>query len=95
MNIHRCGRCEGCGHVTGGYQWEIPWTRWAPASSHPNNRGGVLRAHACPDCGGTGALLEFDTSVTEPRLPSRRGLRPRNAYAAHVQLVLQMQGARN
>jgi DnaJ-class molecular chaperone len=92
MNIHECGRCEGCGHVTGGYHWEIPWTRWAPTAAHPNNAGGVLRAHGCPDCGGTGALLEMETIALPVGLASRRGLRSRNSYADHVQLVLQVQG---
>ena len=92
MNIHVCGRCEGCGHVTGSFQWEIPWTRWAPTATHPNNKGGVLRPHPCPDCGGTGALLELDAQVPAVALPSRRGIRTRTAYADHVQVLLQMQG---
>ena len=94
MNIHVCARCEGCGHVTGGYQWEIPWSRWAPAPSHPNAKPGLLRAHPCPDCGGTGALLEMEPTVAELPLASRRGLRV-NGYADHVQVVLQAQSMRN
>ena len=51
MNIHVCARCEGSGHVTGGFRWEIPWTRWAPTATHPNSRSGLLRPQPCPDCG--------------------------------------------
>jgi DnaJ-class molecular chaperone len=95
MNIHECGRCDGCGHVTGSFQWEIPWTRWAPTVAHPNNRTGVLHARPCPDCGGTGALLELDQRQPGLQLASRRGIRPLNAYADHVRVVLQLQGMRD
>jgi hypothetical protein len=95
MNIHECSRCKGCGYVTGSYHWEIPWTRWAPTVDHPNNKGGMLRPHGCPDCGGTGALLELDTTGPVLELPSRRGLPPVNAYADHVSLLLQAKLLRN
>lgn len=89
MNIHVCRRCEGCGHVTGGYKWEIPWTRWA--RDNQDTEPGVLRPHACPDCGGTGALL--DIAVGELNgLPSRRGIQS-NRYAHHVSVLLQTKGS--
>jgi hypothetical protein len=90
MNIHKCSRCDSCGYVTGSYHWEIPWTRWAPTPDHPNNTRGLLRPHSCPDCGGTGALLEL-TAAPPRDLPSRRGLPSANPYADHVALLLQLQ----
>jgi len=77
--------------VTGGFQWEIPWTRWASSEAQQNSEAGFLRPHPCPDCGGTGALLELETVTPRITLPSRRGLRPGNTYAEHVQLTLQAQ----
>jgi hypothetical protein len=52
--------------------------------------GGVLEARACPDCGATGALIVMDAAA-EPALPSRYGIRPRNPYARHVELVRRIQ----
>lgn len=89
MMIHECGRCDGCGYITGGFQWEVPWTRWAPTPEHPNAHG-FLRPHACPDCGGTGALLEIPDAGPRLDLPSRRGI-VSNTYADHVALILQTQ----
>jgi len=90
MQIHVCRRCAGCGHVTGAFRWEIPWSRWAP-SAVPAEDAGVLPPHACPDCGGTGALIELDETAADPAFPSRRGLRPAHSYAQHVALVLHNQ----
>lgn len=94
MNIHVCARCDGSGHVTGGYGWEVPWTQWAVEDTATSVEHGILKAHVCPDCAGTGALLEF------PRQPSLQlpwgGIRsPRAAYADHVALVLQTQSLRH
>jgi len=93
MNIHSCARCDGSGHVTGGYGWEIPWTRWAVGSGDPADPG-ILKAHACPDCGGTGALLEFPRPQILP-LPWGGARHPRECYADHVALVLQTQAVRH
>jgi DnaJ-class molecular chaperone len=82
-----CARCEGCGYVTGNLRWEIAWSRWADAAD-PSHAEGVLEAHPCPDCGGTGALIQMEAAeVVEVDLPTRRGLR-RPTYAAHVETVL-------
>ena len=89
MNIHTCRRCDGSGHLAGGYSWEIPWTQWAATTDAADSS--VLRPHACPDCGGTGALLELGTAAAVPTLPSRRGL-PQNHYAYHVAALLRLQG---
>jgi hypothetical protein len=86
MRIHQCARCEGCGYVTGAFRWEIPWSRWANGD-HPPAEAGVFEPRPCPDCAGTGALIEMDASA-EPGLASRRGV-PRNAYAQHVAFLLQ------
>lgn len=86
MTIHECARCEGCGYVTGNLRWEIAWSRWADAAD-PDRASGVLAAHPCPDCGGTGALIQMEEAATESALPTRRGLR-RESYAAHVATVL-------
>lgn len=91
MQIHVCARCEGCGYVTGWSRWEVAWSKWAGGDAERS----VLDASPCPDCGGTGALIEMD--VREPdvlRLPSRRGLPVRNRYARHVSQVLHAQHAR-
>ena len=93
MRVHSCVRCDGSGHVTGGYGWEVPWTRWAGGTSDADGSG-ILRAHGCPDCGGTGALLEFpeEKRVTLPW----GGLRHvRSTYADHVALVMQTQALRS
>ncbi len=91
MKIHSCRRCDGCGHVAGGYNWEVPWTRVAvDADSGERN---VLRPHACPDCGGTGALLELTEPVVGRNLPTRRGL-PQNHYVQHVAALLRGQAFR-
>lgn len=87
MTIHECGRCEGCGHVTGSYGWEIPWTKWSVDGSATK---GFMRPSPCPDCGGTGALIVLPEAASKLRLASRRGL-PRNGYAEHVAAVLQSQ----
>jgi hypothetical protein len=94
MNIHTCARCDGCGHVTGGYGWEVPWTRWAGSATARSDETGILKAHACPDCGGTGALLEFPRAQVL-QLPWGGLRQPRAAYADHVALVLQTQSLRN
>lgn len=94
MNIHTCARCDGCGHVTGGYGWEVPWTRWAGSATARSDETGILKAHACPDCGGTGALLEFPRPKVL-QLPWGGLRQPRAAYADHVALVLQTQSLRN
>jgi DnaJ-class molecular chaperone len=91
MHIHECARCEGCGYITGSLRWEIPWSRWADAKD-PLHNGGVLEAHPCPDCGGTGALIRMDTvDVQELKLASRRGLKRDASYARHVESVLHTQ----
>jgi hypothetical protein len=94
MNIHVCGRCDGSGHVTGGFQWEIPWTRWATDVVRATEASGILRPHVCPDCGGTGALLELPDYSLPLHLPSRRGLRT-GSYAEHVARILQTQAMRH
>ena len=88
MRIHTCARCEGCGYVTGAFRWEIPWSRWAKLLG-PALEDGVFEARPCPDCGGTGALIET-AAAGEPGLVSRRGV-PRNDYAQHVAVILQTQ----
>lgn len=87
MKIHTCRRCDGCGHIAGGYNWEIPWTRLT--AGDPDARR-LPRARACPDCGGTGALLELASSTREPALPTRRGL-AQNRYRQHVAGLLRTQ----
>ena len=84
MKIHTCRRCDGCGHIAGGHNWEIPWTRIA---AEVDGERGVLRPHACPDCGGTGALLEMPVAASDLKLPTRRGI-PQNQYAQHVAALL-------
>ena len=92
MTIYECARCEGCGYVAAAFRWEIPWSRWAGDPADPQNETGILEAQACPDCGGTGALIEMETAdVPELKLPSRRGLPRRTSYAQHVQSVLHAQ----
>lgn len=92
MTIHECARCEGCGYITGAFRWEIPWSRWAGPNGE--SESGFLEAHACPDCGGTGALIRLDAvPAMGPKLASRRGLPRSNAYAHHVELVLRSQHA--
>ena len=94
MQIHECVRCEGCGYVTGSLRWEIAWSRWAD-TSNPRETEGVLEAHPCPDCGGTGALIRMDTAeVSELKLPSRRGLK-QPSYARHVETLLRNRPAAN
>jgi DnaJ-class molecular chaperone len=87
MQIHECARCEGCGYITGSLRWEIPWSRWADAKD-PGHNAGVLEAHPCPDCGGTGALIRLDATEPELKLASRRGLAQQSSYARHVESVL-------
>jgi hypothetical protein len=92
MKIHSCRRCDGCGHIAGGYSWEVPWTRIA-ATTEEGERS-PLRPQMCPDCGGTGALLELDAqSVTGPKFATRRGL-PQNHYVHHVAALLRSQAFR-
>jgi hypothetical protein len=93
MNIHVCGRCEGCGHVTGGFQWEVPWTRWAPTPEAAKES--FLDPQACPDCGGTGALIELGEGTRMPAFPIRRGIRHVTSYADHVAMVLRIQGKKS
>lgn len=91
MQIHECVRCEGCGYVTGSLRWEIAWSRWADAT---NPQDGVLEAHPCPDCGGTGALIRMDTvEMPELKLASRRGLKQQPSYARHVETLLRNRSA--
>ena len=94
MKVHSCRRCDGCGHIAGGYNWEIPWTRVA-ANAEAGERS-VLRPQACPDCGGTGALLELAVAPsTALKLATRRGLpQDRNHYAQHVAGLLRAQAFR-
>lgn len=94
MQIHECARCEGCGYITGSLRWEIPWSRWADAKD-PGHSDGVLEAHPCPDCGGTGALIRMDDVQPELQLASRRGLPSQGSYAQHVQSVLLTQHIRH
>lgn len=92
MKVHQCARCEGCGYVTGSFRWEIPWTHWASNPSDPEQQDGILEAHACPDCGGTGALIELDIQPDpQLRLPTRRGITREPSYAEHVESVLRLQ----
>lgn len=105
MKIHPCRRCDGCGHIAGGYNWEIPWTRLnaeANVAERDVAEGDIaegdidtqpLRARACPDCGGTGALLELASATREPALPTRRGL-AQNRYRQHVAGLLRTQAVR-
>ncbi len=92
MKIHSCRRCDGCGHIAGGYNWEIPWTRIA-VDAEAGERS-VLRPHTCPDCGGTGALLELDATVAGPALPTRRGLPQNDHYVHHVAALLRSRAFR-
>ena len=96
MTIHECARCDGCGYVTGLYRWEIPWSEWAaPAGAQEDEaEDSFLTPHVCPDCGGTGALLELPVTPPTLTLASRRGIRSAHPYAEHVALVLQMQSMR-
>lgn len=94
MNIHECARCDGSGHVTGGYGWEVPWTRWAGVDAGTSEDHGILKAHGCPDCGGTGALLEFPQAPAL-QLPWHGVRRSRASYSDHVALVLQTQSLRH
>lgn len=89
MRIHQCARCEGCGYVTRGFRWEVAWSRWADPKD-PKSADGWMEPSPCPDCGGTGALIQLDY-VTQPesRLASRRGL-PRDEYAEHVAALLEL-----
>ena len=88
MKIHECARCEGCGYITGSLRWEVAWSRWADAKD-PRHAEGVLEAHPCPDCGGTGALILMDEIGTpDAKLPTRRGLNRQQSYAEHVASVL-------
>lgn len=90
MKIHVCRRCDGSGHVTGGYRWEIPWTRWAAGPD--SARRSFLAPQPCPDCAGTGALIELEGAAADLPFASRRGLRdPGRSYAAHVAAVLDAQ----
>lgn len=85
MTIHECARCEGCGYVTGSFRWEIPWSRW----SQGDDESSFLSAQVCPDCSGTGALIEMEVKeLPDLKLPSRRGMARRNTYARHVASVL-------
>ncbi len=93
MHIHVCGRCDGSGHLTGGFQWEVPWTRWAADAARATDSSGILRPHACSDCGGAGALLEVTERSKPMSLPSRRGL-PAGSYSEHVARILQRQAMR-
>lgn len=88
MKIHPCRRCDGCGHIAGGYNWEIPWTRLT-AEGEADARP-LARARACPDCGGTGALLELAASPRDPAFPTRRGM-VQNNYRQHVAALLRTQ----
>ncbi|HSJ16408.1 MAG TPA: hypothetical protein VK939_18515 [Longimicrobiales bacterium] len=92
MKIYRCDRCEGCGYITGGFRWETPWTRAVRNQAAEGTRDSILEAQACPDCGGTGALIVMDSSASELALPSSYGIPRRNGYAHHVALVRRMQG---
>ncbi|HSJ10128.1 MAG TPA: hypothetical protein VK928_09440 [Longimicrobiales bacterium] len=49
----------------------------------------MLQAQPCPDCGGTGALIQTDGSTLgDLHLASRRGLPRQNEYAQHVEALL-------
>lgn len=88
MKIHVCSRCEGCGYVTGTFRFEVPWTRWASPHDQAGDKG-VFQPHPCPDCGGTGALIEtMPAPAVDQRLPTRRGLPRLESYAEHVADVL-------
>lgn len=91
MDIHVCARCEGSGHVTGGFGWEVPWPKWArDASQKPDS--GILPPHACPDCGGAGTLLDMSELADGESWPAHRNAR--RTYADHVAHVLQLQKKR-
>jgi hypothetical protein len=94
MKIPVCARCEGSGHLARAYNWELPWSRWVDNVDN-QHKDTLFRPHACPDCGGTGALLEIPELASAPRLASRRGIRPSNAYAEHVAVTLQSQAFRS
>jgi hypothetical protein len=79
--------------VTGGFQWEVPWTRWAPTPEAA--AGSFLEPQPCPDCGGTGALIELGEGTHMPGLPIRRGIRGVTSYADHVETILRMQAKRS
>jgi len=93
MNIHVCRRCEGCGHVTGGFRWEVPWTHWAPTPEAAAES--FLDPQPCPDCGGTGALIELSEGARMPAFPLRRGIRGVPSYADHVAMVLRTQAKKS
>lgn len=75
--------------MTGGFQWEVPWTRWAPTVEAAEVS--FLEAHPCPDCGGTGALIELPEGVKPLLVPTRRALRGVYSYSDHVASVLRNQ----
>lgn len=92
MKIHECSRCEGCGYVTGTRRWEVAWTRWARPEDGASESG-LLAAQPCPDCGGTGALIEIERAApVQTGLASRRGLPRQNDYIQHVEALLRAQG---
>jgi hypothetical protein len=80
MKIHSCLRCEGCGHVVGAFRWEVAWSRWVAIqeATHDNS---TFEPRPCPDCAGTGALIEMDAGQHRPQLPGRRVL-PKHDVAA-------------
>ena len=48
-----------------------------------------LEPHACPDCGGTGALIQFEAGEgVDVSLPTRRGLPQDRSYSRHVHSLL-------
>ena len=94
MKIYQCARCAGCGYLAGAFRWEVPWSQWAPNPSDPQHEGGVLEAQPCPDCGGTGALIQADAvAASAADLPTRRGVPRAESYAEHVATVLNFQKA--
>jgi hypothetical protein len=91
MDVYRCERCEGCGYITGGFRWEVAWVRCVGPESDGHSDEGLLEAHGCPDCGGTGALIVMTPVTAEPALPTRFGVPVRDRYARHVSLVRKSQ----